>query len=80
MEKARALVNVRDINLICHYYKTMRRLKAEPGDIRSREPAGEMASWKSELRLVTNGCIPSHGPWWINDMGVPIRYMAQDIR
>src|SRR5438046_2658437 len=41
--------------------KPMHRLKAEPRDGRSREPAGEMASWKSEQQLVTNGCSPSHG-------------------
>src|SRR5258708_29912668 len=41
--------------------KPMRRLKAEPGGERSREPAGETASWKSERRLTTNGYSLSHG-------------------
>jgi len=35
----------------------MLRLKVEPGDGRSRERAGEMASWKSEQQLVTNGSM-----------------------
>ena len=48
MEKAHALVIVRDINLVCQHYKTYARLKAELQDGRSREPAGQLASWKSE--------------------------------
>ena len=79
MEKAHALVIVRDINLVCQHYKTYARLKAELQDGRSREPAGQMASWKSEQWLVTNGCSPLHDQW-VNDLGVLIRYMAQDVR
>jgi len=39
----------------------MLRLKVEPGDGRSRERAGEMASWKSEQQLVTKGYNLSYG-------------------
>lgn len=35
MEKAHALVNVRDINLICQYYKTSAQVEAKSQDARS---------------------------------------------
>ena len=56
MEKARALVNVRDINLICSFYKTYAQIEGMTRRRKSREPAGEVAFWKSEQRLATNGC------------------------
>ncbi len=33
MEKARALVNVRDINLICQYYKTYAQIDGSQNSI-----------------------------------------------
>src|ERR1700730_16803068 len=61
MEKAHALVMGRAINLVCQHYKTYARLKAELQDGRSREPAGQIASWESEQWLVTNGSRPWRG-------------------
>src|SRR6266849_805988 len=59
----------------------MHRLKDEPGGRRSREPAGEMASWKSEQRLVTNGYSLLHGSSgsmiWVFPFGIWPRIFAK---
>jgi len=80
MEKARALVHVRDINLICHYYKTYAQIEGMTRRrtiTRARRRNGVLevrtASRDEWIQPVT--CIE-----WINDLGVPIRYLAQDIR
>jgi hypothetical protein len=80
MEKAHALVIVRDINLVCQHYKTYARLKAELQDGRSREPAGQMASWKFRTVARDEWVQPVAWIEWVNDLGVLIRYMAQDVR
>jgi len=80
MEKARALVNARDINLISHSDKTyaqiedmMRRRKIT----RARRRNGVL-----EVRTAARDEWIQPVAWieWINDLGVPIRYMAKDIR
>jgi hypothetical protein len=43
MEKARALVNVRDINLICQYYKTYAQIEGVAR--RRKNYAGSQAKW-----------------------------------
>ena len=61
MEKAHALVNVRDINLICHYYKTYAQIEGIARRRKITRVAGEVASWKSEQLRVTNGYSLLHG-------------------
>jgi hypothetical protein len=42
MEKARALVNVRDSNLLCQHYKTYPQIEG----VARREHVDEMVFWK----------------------------------
>ena len=80
MEKARALVNVRDINLICQYYKTYAQLE---GMTRRRKiTRARRRNGVLEVRTAAHDEWIQPVSWieWINDLGVPIRYMAQDIR
>ena len=80
MENAYALVNVRDINLVCQHYKTYAQIE------------GRARRWKITRARRRNGILEvrtaardewvQHVLWieWVNDLGVSIRYMAQDIR
>jgi hypothetical protein len=80
MEKARALVNVRDINLICHSYKTYAQIE---GVARRRKiTRARRRNGTLEVRTAARDewILPVSWIEWINDLGVPIRYMAQDIR
>ena len=80
MEKARALVNVRDINLVCQYYKTYAQIE---GTARRRKiTRARRRNGVLEVRTAARDEWAQPVAWieWINDMGVPIRYMAQDIR
>jgi hypothetical protein len=80
MEKAHALVNVRDINLICQYYKTYAQIE---GVARRRKiTRARRRSGILEVRTAARDEWIQPVVWieWINDLGVPIRYMAQDIR
>ena len=80
MEKAHALVNVRDINLICQYYKTYAQIEG-----RARRQKFTRACRRNGILEVRTA---AHDEWiqpvawieWVNDLGVSIRYMAQDIR
>jgi hypothetical protein len=77
MEKAHALVNVRDINLLCQHYKTYAQIE---GRTRRRKiPRARRRNGVLEVRTA------ARDEWvqlvaWVNDMGVTIRYMAQDAR
>jgi hypothetical protein len=80
MEKAYALVNVRDINLLCQYYKTYAQIEGETRRRkinRARRRKGIL-----EVRTAARDEWVQPVTWieWVNDMGVPIRYMAQHIR
>ncbi len=80
MEKAHALVNVRDINLLCQRYKTyavIEGLTRRRKITRTRRQNGVL-----EVRTVARDEWIQPVVWieWINDLGVPIRYVAQDIR
>ena len=78
--KARALVNVRDINLICQHYKTYAHIK---GMTRRRKiTRARRRNGVLEVRTASRDEWIQSVAWieWINDLGVPIRYMAQDIR
>ena len=80
MEKAHALVNVRDINLICQYYKTYAQIEGRATSrkiTRARRRNGVL-----EVRTAARDEWVQPVAWieWINDLGVSIRYMAQDIR
>ena len=80
MEKAHALVNVRDINLLCQYYKTYAQIE---GMTRRRKiTRARRRSGILEVRTAARDEWIQPVAWieWINDLGVPIRYMAQDIR
>jgi len=80
MEKARALVNVRDINLICQHYKTYAQIEGMTRRrkiTRTRRRNGIL-----EVRTASRDEWIQPAAWieWINDLGVPTRYIAQDIR
>lgn len=80
MENARALVNVRDINLICQYYKTYAQIE---GMTRRRKiTRARRRNGVLEVRTASRDEWIQPVTWieWINDLGVPIRYLAQDIR
>jgi len=80
MEKAHALVNARDINLICHSDKTYAQIE----DMMRRRKITRARRRNSVLEVRTTARDEWIQPiaWieWINDLGVPIRYMAKDIR
>jgi hypothetical protein len=79
MEKAYALVNVRDINLLCQHYKTYAQIEdraARREITRARRRNGVL-----EVRTAARYEWVQPVAWieWVNDLGVSIRYMAQDI-
>ena len=80
MEKAYLMVTVRDINLLCQHYKTYAQIEGETRRRkinRARRRKGIL-----EVRTAARDEWVQPVAWieWINDLGVPIRYMAQDIR
>lgn len=80
MEKAYALVNVRDINMLCQYYKTYAQIEGQTRRrkiTRARRRKGVL-----EVRTAARDEWVQPIAWieWVNDRGVLIRYMAQDIR
>ena len=80
MEKAFALVNVRDINLLCQYYKTYAQIEGRARRqkiTRARRRKGIL-----EVRTAARDEWIQSVAWieWVNKLGVCIRYMAQDIR
>jgi hypothetical protein len=80
MEKARALVNIRDINLISHSDKTYAQIE---GMMRRRKiTRARRRNGVLEVRTAARDEWIQPVAWieWINDLGVPIRYMAKDIR
>src|SRR5258706_518923 len=80
MEKAHALVNVRDINLICQYYKTYAQIE---GVARRRKiTRARRRNGILEVRTAARDEWIQPVAWieWVNDLGVSIRYMAHDIR
>ncbi len=78
-QQAHALVHVRDINLLCQYYKTYAQIEGW-----SRHRKITRARRKNGILQVKTA---SRDEWvqpvlwieWINDVGVLIRYMARDI-
>ena len=80
MEKAYALVNVRDVNLICQHYKAY--AKIEGRSRRRRITRARRRNGTLEVRTASRDEWIQPVAWieWINDLGVPIRYMAHDIR
>ncbi len=80
VEKARALVNIRDINLISHSYKTYAQIE---GVTRRRKiTRARRRNGILEARAAARDEWIQPVAWieWINDLGVPIRYMDHDIR
>lgn len=80
MEKAYALVNVRDINMLCQYYKTYAQIEGQTRRrkiTRARRRKGIL-----EVRTAARDEWVQPIAWieWVNDRGVLIGYMAQDIR
>ena len=80
MEKAHALVNVRDINLVCQHYKTYAQIEGRARRLkitRARRRNGVL-----EVRTAARDEWVQPVVWieWINARGVLIRYMPQDIR
>ena len=80
MEKAYALVNVRDINALCQHYKTYAQIEGET----RRRKINHARRRKGILEVRTAARDEWMQPvaWieWVNSRGVTIRYMAQDIR
>jgi hypothetical protein len=80
MEKAQALVSVRDINLLCQHYKTYAQIE---GLTRRRKiTRARRRNGVLEVRTAARDEWISPVAWieWVNALGVSIRYMAQDIR
>jgi len=80
MEKAYALVNVRDINAICQHYKTYAQIE---GQTRRREiNRARRRKGILEVRTAAHDERVQPVAWieWVNALGDTIRYMAQDIR
>src|SRR2546428_9398082 len=80
MEKARALVNVRDINLVCQHYKTYAQIEGRA--MRRKITRARRRNGVLEVRTAARDEWVQPVAWieWINDMGVPVRYMPQDIQ
>ena len=79
MEKAHALVIVRAINLVCQHYKTYAQIEGRATRrkiTRARRPNGVL-----EVRTVARDEWVQPVAWieWVNDLGVLIRSMAQDV-
>ncbi len=80
MGKAYALVNVRDINMLCQHYKTYAQIEGETRRrkiTRARRRKGIL-----EVRTAARDEWLQPVAWieWVNDLGFPIRYLAHDIR
>jgi hypothetical protein len=80
MEKAFVLVNVRDINLLCQHYKTYAQI--EDWARRRKITRASRRNGVLEVRTAARDEWVQPVAWieWVNDIGVPIRYMAYDIR
>ena len=80
MEKAFALVNVRDINLLCQHYKTYAQIEGRA--TRRKITRARRRNGVLEVRTAARDEWVQPVAWieWVNDRGVPIRYLAQDIR
>jgi len=80
MEKAFVLVNVRDINLLCQYYKTYAQIEGQA----RRRKITRARRRKGVLEVRTEARDEWIQPvvWieWVNRLGVCIRYTAQEIR
>ena len=80
MEKAYALVTIRDINLLCQHYKTYAQIE---GWARRRKiTRARRRNGVLEVRTAARDEWVQPVAWieWVNDLGVSIRYLAQDIR
>jgi hypothetical protein len=80
MEKTFALVNVRDINLLCQYYKTYAQIEGQAS--RRKITRARRRNGILEVRTAAHDEWIQPVAWieWVNRLGVCIRYMAQDIR
>ena len=80
MEKAHALVNVRDINLICQYYKTYTQIEGRAR--RQKVTRARRRNGILQVRTAARDEWIQPVAWieWVNDLGVSMRYLAQDIR
>jgi|GEM_PF-1639962 len=80
MEKAYALVNVRDINLLCQHYTIYAQIEGQARRrkiTRARRRKGTL-----EVRTASRDEWVQPVAWieWVNERSVLVRYMAQDIR
>jgi len=80
MEKEHMLVNVRDINLLCQHYKTYAQIEGRA--TRRKITRARRRNGVLEVRTAARDEWVQPVAWieWVNDRGVPIRYMLQDIR
>jgi hypothetical protein len=80
MEKAHALIIVRDINLVCQHYKTYAQIEGRA--TRRKITRARRRNGVLEVRTVARDEWVQPVAWieWVNDLGVLIRYMAQDVR
>ncbi len=80
MEKAHALVIVRDINLVCQHYKIYAQIEGRA--TRRKITRARRRNGALEVRTVARDGWVQPVAWieWVDDLGVLIRYMAQDVR
>ena len=80
MEKAYALVTVRDINPVCQHYKTYAQIEGRAS--RRKITRARRRNGILEARTAAHDEWVQPIEWieWVNDLGVPIRNFAQDIR
>lgn len=80
MEKVHMLVNVRDINLLCQHYKTYAQIEGRA--TRRKITRARRRNGVLEVRTAARDEWVQPVAWieWVNDRGVPILYMAEDIR
>ena len=80
MDKAFALVTVRDINLLCQHFKTYAQIEGQA----RRQKITKVRRRKGVLEVRT----AARDEWiqnissieWVNSRGILIQYMPQDVR
>ncbi len=79
-EEEYLMVTVRDINLLCQHFKTYAQIE---GQTRRRKiTRARRRNGVLEVRTASRDEWVQPIAWieWINRIGVPIRYMPEDIR
>lgn len=80
MDKAFALVTVRDINLLCQHFKTYAQIEGQARrrkitKVRRRKGVLEVRTAARDEWIQNVSSIE-----WVNSRGILIQYMPQDVR